>query len=134
MSEQQSDENHVEKTITPEVDFTELLNKLQPLLAGGQLNNAVDMLSLLSDVVDIEDNALVEKLAGVFEGVVAVGWESGNALRIANTELRLNQESVNYRSLYSLFRDRDTLVGITLLLRTLQIIGQRINATKISPS
>ncbi|HDW8036093.1 TPA: hypothetical protein ACG0X0_000879 [Yersinia enterocolitica] len=134
MSEQQSDENHVEKTITPEVDFTELLNKLQPLLAGGRLNNVVDMLSLLSDVVDITDNALVEKLAGVFEGVVAVGWESGNALRIANTELRLNQESVNYRSLYSLFRDRDTLVGITLLLRTLQIIGQRINATKISPS
>ncbi|HFQ6826279.1 TPA: hypothetical protein ACHSKR_000372 [Yersinia enterocolitica] len=134
MSEQQSDENHVEKTITPEVDFTELLNKLQPLLAGGRLNNAVDMLSLLSDVVDIADNALVEKLAGVFEGVVAVCWESGNALRIANTELRLNQESVNYRSLYSLFRDRDTLVGITLLLRTLQIIGQRINATKISPS
>ncbi|EKN3598488.1 TPA: hypothetical protein ACPZUD_000144 [Yersinia enterocolitica] len=134
MSEQQSDENHVEKTITPEVDFTELLNKLQPLLAGGRLNNVVDMLSLLSDVVDIADNALVEKLAGVFEGVVAVGWESGNALRIANTELRLNQESVNYRSLYSLFRDRDTLVGITLLLRTLQIIGQRINATKISPS
>ncbi|HDL6884245.1 TPA: hypothetical protein PXL93_000144 [Yersinia enterocolitica] len=134
MSEQQSDENHVEKTITPEVDFTELLNKLQPLLAGGRLNNVVDMLSLLSDVVDIADDALVEKLAGVFEGVVAVGWESGNALRIANTELRLNQESVNYRSLYSLFRDRDTLVGITLLLRTLQIIGQRINATKISPS
>ncbi|EKN6179095.1 hypothetical protein DVQ78_21245 [Yersinia enterocolitica] len=134
MSEQQSDENHVEKTITPEVDFTELLNKLQSLLAGGRLNNAVDMLSLLSDVVDIADNALVEKLAGVFEGVVAVGWESGNALRIANTELRLNQESVNYRSLYSLFRDRDTLVGVTLLLRTLQIIGQRINATKISPS
>ncbi|HHH2170834.1 TPA: hypothetical protein ACPZH4_001906 [Yersinia enterocolitica] len=133
MSEQQSDENHVEKTITPEVDFTELLNKLQPLLAGGRLNNVVDMLSLLSDVVDIADNALVEKLAGVFEGIVAIGWESGNALRIANTELRLNQETINYRSLYSLFRDRDTLVGITLLLRTLQIIGQRINATKVSP-
>lgn len=89
------------------------------------------MLSLLSDVVDIADNALVEKLAGVFESIVAVGWESGNALRMANTELQLNQEAINYRSLYSLFRDRDTLVGITLLLRTLQIIGQRINATKI---
>lgn len=133
MSEHQSDENHVDKAIAPDVDFTELLNKLQPLLAGGRFNNVVDMLSLLSDVVDIADNALVEKLSGIFEGIVSVGWESGNALRMANTELRLNQETVNYRSLYSLFRDRDTLVGITLLLRTLQIIGQRINATKIPP-
>ncbi|QKJ15241.1 hypothetical protein [Yersinia kristensenii] len=133
MSEHQSDENYVDKAITPDTDFTQLLSKLQPLLAGGRFNNAVDMLSLLSDVVDIADNGLVEKLAGVFESIVAVGWESGNALRMANTELRLNQETVNYRSLYSLFRDRDTLVGITLLLRTLQIIGQRINATKISP-
>ncbi|WP_145586328.1 hypothetical protein [Yersinia kristensenii] len=133
MSEHQLDENYVDKAITPDTDFTQLLSKLQPLLAGGRFNNAVDVLSLLSDVVDIADNALVEKLAGVFESIVAVGWESGNALRMANTELRLNQETVNYRSLYSLFRDRDTLVGITLLLRTLQIIGQRINATKISP-
>ncbi len=47
-----------------------LLEKLQPLLAGGRLDNVVDLLSLLSDVVDIADNALVEKLAGVFEGLV----------------------------------------------------------------
>lgn len=52
-----------------------LLEKLQPLLAGGRLDNVVDLLSLLSDVVDIADNALVEKLAGVFEGLVTVGWE-----------------------------------------------------------
>ncbi|VTR58151.1 Uncharacterised protein [Serratia fonticola] len=37
----------------------------------------VDLLSLLSDITDIADNALVEKLAGVFEGVVAAGWEGG---------------------------------------------------------
>lgn len=54
-----------------------LLEKLQPLLAGGRLDNVVDLLSLLSDVVDIADNALVEKLAGVFEGLITVGWEGG---------------------------------------------------------
>lgn len=54
-----------------------LLDKLQPLLAGGRLDNVVDLLSLLSDLVDIADNALVEKLAGAFEGLVAAGWEGG---------------------------------------------------------
>ncbi|SUI54014.1 Uncharacterised protein [Serratia quinivorans] len=57
-----------------------LLDKLQPLLAGGRLDNVVDLLSLLSDLVDIADNALVEKLAGVFEGLVAAGWEGGNGV------------------------------------------------------
>lgn len=134
MSKQQSDENYADQRIKHEVDFTELFNKLQPLLAGGRLNNVVDMLSLFSDLVDIADNALIEKLSYLFEDVVSVGWEGGNALRMANTELKLNSEAVNYRSLYSLFRHRDTLVGIHLLLQTLQIIGQRINETKISPS
>ncbi|EMG5718365.1 hypothetical protein V9T10_002103 [Yersinia enterocolitica] len=98
----------------PETDFIELLNKLPALLAGGRFNNAIDMLPLLSDVVDIADNALVKKPAGVFEGIIAAGWESGNTLRIANTELQLSQDKINYCSLYSLFRDHDTLVGITL--------------------
>ncbi|CFR21371.1 hypothetical protein ACSMDF_12595 [Yersinia enterocolitica] len=132
MSKQQSDKNHVDQLILHESDYAELLKKLQPLITGGRLNNVVDMLSLFSDVVDIADDALVEKLSNIFEDVVSVGWESGNALRMASVELKLNSETVNYRSLYSLFRHQDTLVGIHLLLRTLQIIGQRINETKIS--
>lgn len=72
------------------------------------------MLSLLSGVIDITDDALVEKLSGLFEGVVSVSWESGSVLRIANTELQFSQKVINYRSLYCLFSERDTLAGITL--------------------
>ncbi len=102
-----------------------LLEKLQPLLAGGRLDNVVDLLSLLSDVVDIADNALVEKLAGVFEGLVTLGWEGGTALQMAHSELQLNPPPASFRALYALLKQPDTLLGLTLLLRTLQIIGQR---------
>lgn len=110
-----------------------LLDKLQPLLAGGRLDNVVDLLSLLSDLVDIADNALVEKLSGVFEGLVAAGWEGGMALKMAHTELQSDPSPANFRSLYALLRQPDTLLGLMLLLRTLQIIGQRIRSGALPP-
>ncbi len=110
-----------------------LLDKLQPLLAGGRLDNVVDLLSLLSDLVDIADNALVEKLSGVFEGLVAAGWEGGMALKMAHTELQSDPSHANFRSLYALLRQPDTLLGLMLVLRTLQIIGQRIRSGALPP-
>lgn len=108
-----------------------LLAKLDPLLATGRLDNVVDLLSLLSDITDIADNALVEKLAGVFEGVVAAGWEGGMALKMAHSELQLNTSPANYRSVYALLRQPDTLLGLILVLRTLQIIGQRLRTSTL---
>lgn len=108
-----------------------LLEKLQPLLAGGRLDNVVDLLSLLSDLVDIADNVLVEKLAGVFEDLVAAGWESGTALKMAHTELQLDSSPATFRALYALLRQPDTLLGLMLVLRTLQIVGQRMRSSAL---
>jgi len=108
-----------------------LLAKLDPLLATGRLDNVVDLLSLLSDITDIADNALVEKLAGVFEDVVAAGWEGGMALKMAHSELQRNTSPANYRSVYALLRQPDTLLGLMLVLRTLQIIGQRLRTSTL---
>lgn len=110
-----------------------MLAKLDPLLATGRLDNVVDLLSLLSDLTDIADNALVEKLAGVFEGVVAAGWEGGMALKMAHSELQMNTSAANYRSVYALLRQPDTLLGLMLVLRTLQIIGQRLRTSALPP-
>ncbi|MGQ8818839.1 hypothetical protein [Serratia sp. NA_13] len=110
-----------------------LLDKLQPLLASGRLDNVVDLLSLLSDLVDIADNALVEKLSGVFEGLVTAGWEGGMALKMAHTELQSDPSPANFRSLYALLRQPDTLLGLMLVLRTLQIIGQRVRSSALPP-
>lgn len=113
--------------------WSALQDKLQPLLAGGRLDNVVDLLSLLSDLVDIADNALVEKLAGVFEGVVAAGWEGGVALKMARSELQLNPPPATFRAAYALLKHPDTLLGVMLLLRTLQIIGQRTRDSALPP-
>ncbi len=114
------------KTLENDQGLAELLTKLHPLIAGNRLHNLVDVLSLMSDLVDISDNAIVEKLSGVFEGVVSTTWEAGSALSMAHTELQFNQEKHTLRSTYALLKQPDTLRGIALVLRTLQIIGKRI--------
>lgn len=60
--------------------------KLQPLIEGHRLDNLVDLLSLLSDIVDLLDPAMVDRLAQLFEQVTSVGWSVGNAVRVAKAE------------------------------------------------
>lgn len=111
--------------------LTALMDKLSPLLASGRLDNVVDLLSLLSDLTDIADNALVEKLAGLFEDLTALGWEGGMTLKMAHSELQRDAPTASLRALYGVLRQPDTLLGLMLVLRTLQIIGQRMRSSRL---
>ena len=42
----------------------ELINKLEPLLAGGRLNRVVELMSILADVVDIADTHMIDHASG----------------------------------------------------------------------
>ena len=106
----------------------QLLKNLAPLMAGNRLNNLVDLLALVADLLEMADNAMVEKLAGVFEDVVTVGWEGGTALRMAWGEQINREGDVSLRQVFSMLNDPDTRRGIMLLLRVLQITGQRLSA------
>ncbi|HCM9118594.1 DUF1641 domain-containing protein [Enterobacter asburiae] len=106
----------------------QLLKNLAPLMAGNRLNNLVDLLALVADLLEMTDNAMVEKLAGVFEDVVTVGWEGGTALRMAWGEQINREGDVSLRQVFSMLNDPDIRRGIMLLLRVLQITGQRLSA------
>lgn len=106
----------------------QLLKNLAPLMAGNRLNNLVDLLALVADLLEMTDNAMVEKLAGVFEDVVTVGWEGGTALHMAWGEQINREGDVSLRQVFSMLNDPDTRRGIMLLLRVLQITGQRLSA------
>lgn len=103
-----------------------LLAKLQPLLDGGRLDNLVDLMSLLSDTVDLLDLATVEKLARLFEDTTAFTWSLGNALRMATAETAAEAEPPNLYGLLSLLREKDTRRGVALVLRTLNVIGRQL--------
>ncbi|KLQ43823.1 hypothetical protein ABR32_02520 [Enterobacter cloacae subsp. dissolvens] len=106
----------------------QLLKSLAPLMAGNRLNNLVDLLALAADMLEMTDSAMVEKLAGVFEDVVTVGWEGGTALRMAWEEQINREGDISLRQVFAALNDPDTRRGIMLLLRVLQITGQRLNS------
>ena len=109
-------------------DQEQLLKSIAPLMAGNRLNNLVDLLAVVADLLEMADNAMVEKLAGVFDDVVTVGWEGGTALRMAWGEQANREGDISLRQVFTLLNDPDTRRGIMLLLRVLQITGQRLNA------
>ena len=109
-------------------DQEQLLKSLAPLMAGNRLNNLVDLLAVVADLLEMADNAMVEKLAGVFDDVVTVGWEGRTALRMAWWEQINREGDISLRQVFTMLNDPDTRRGIMLLLRVLQITGQRLNA------
>lgn len=103
-----------------------LMKKLQPLLDSARLDNLVDLLSLLCDLIDMLDQAMVEKLAQQFEEATAASWILGNALRMAKAETAAHGTAPSLYGLLSLLLEEDTRRGAALLLRTLNVIGRQL--------
>lgn len=103
-----------------------LADKIAPLLQLNRLDNIVDLLSLVSDLIDILDTGTVEKLANLFENILIPVWELETAYNMARMEAIYENKTYNFRSVYHLFKDPNTLRGISILLRTLQVIGSKL--------
>ncbi|MGH8382253.1 hypothetical protein [Pseudomonas sp.] len=101
------------------------LNKLQPLLDGGRLDNLVDLASLLCDLVDLLDAAMVEKLSVQFEQATALSWNLGNAIRLAKAQTRKETTPPGLYGLLLLLREPQTRRGFALVLRVLNAIGHQ---------
>lgn len=106
-------------------EITALLGKLKPLIDGGRLDNLVDLLSLLSDIVDLLDQPMVEKLSRLFESATAASWTLGNALRSAKADASAQQPPGFYQ-LLKLLREPDTRRGVGFALKTLNSIGKQL--------
>lgn len=109
-----------------------LVGKLQPLIEGRRLDNLVDLLSLLSDLIDLLDPAMVDRLASLFEQATSVGWSVGNAVRVAKAEV-LREQPPNLKDLLRLLRllrDADTRRGLALLLGSLRSLGRQLAAER----
>ncbi|MFA7943994.1 DUF1641 domain-containing protein [Pseudomonas brenneri] len=111
---------------TPDLAIHQIVQKLQPLLDSGRLDNLVDLLSIASDMVDLLDCAMVEKLATLFEQTTSVSWELGNAVRMAKSQTQALEHPDSLYGLLTLLREPDTRRGVGLILRTLNVIGRQL--------
>lgn len=66
--------------------LAQLAGKLQPLADSGRLDNLVDLLALASDLVDLLDAPMVEKLGALSEQATGAAWTLSNAWRAAQAQ------------------------------------------------
>jgi|GEM_PF-352290 len=102
----------------------ELLEKLEPLLAGGRLNRLVDIASIAADLVDMSDEYMVEKLAKAGEEFVAGTWATGNAARMASAQLSDLEQTPSLIGLLRLAREPEVRRGLTFLLLFAGVLGR----------
>lgn len=105
--------------------LTELMAKLEPLLAGRRLNKVVDLLSAAADVVDMSDAYMVEKLSKAFEESVGAAWSAGNAARMATARLEQMQETPSLIGLVRMASEPDVRRGLAFLLSMAGALGRQ---------
>ncbi len=104
----------------------DLIGKLAPLLQGKRLHNLIDLLSAVSDVVDMADDAMIQKLMKGYENVVAGAFNISNAMNYASAQAGAEHEPPSlWQSLRRLNGDTDARRGLAMGLAMLSLLGRQ---------
>ncbi|MDT8878763.1 DUF1641 domain-containing protein [Halomonas saccharevitans] len=103
-----------------------LIDKAAPLVQAGRLNNIIDLLSVISDNIEFLDEAALEKTTKVGEEVLALGWTTGNAMRMANAQTQALDKPPGLFQLMSSLKDPDVRRSLHFLIGTMRIIGRQM--------
>ena len=106
--------------------LTLLADKLRPLMDSGRLDNLVDLMALASDLVDLLDPPMVEKLGTLSEQASGAAWTLANTWRAAHAQGLQEAHPPGLAGLFQLSRDEDTRRGLALMLRSLQGLGRQM--------
>ena len=112
-----------------------LTEKLAPLLQLKRFHNVVDLLSAVSDVVDMTDDALVQKMMKSYENLAAGAFNINNVMRYAGAQAGAEKEPPTvWQSLKRLNGDADARRGLAMALSMLGQLGRqaRNEATTLS--
>ena len=103
-----------------------LVEKLAPLLQLKRFHNLIDLLSATSDVVDMADDAMVQKLMKGYEDVVAGAFNLNNLTRYASAQAGAEKEPPTvWQAMRRLNRDEDARRGLAVVLAMLGQIGRQ---------
>lgn len=102
-----------------------LVGKLAPLIQGERFHNLVDLASALSDVVDMTDNAMVQKLAQDYENLAAGAFNMSNSLRYASAQAGASEQPPTlWQTIRALNGDEDARRGLAVVISLLGLLGR----------
>lgn len=111
---------------TTQEGMAALVEKLAPLLQGRRFHNLIDLLSAISDVVDMADDAMVQKMMKGYEELTAGAFNLNNLMRYAGTQAGAQEDPPTvWQSLRQLNRDADARRGLAMALAMLGQLGRQ---------
>jgi len=102
-----------------------LIDKLTPLIRGQRLHNLVDLISLLSDTVDMSDDAMIQKMMKGYEDMVGTLWSLSNASRFAHNAAS-RAELPSLLGLLRVVGQEDVRRGLLFVLLFLGVLGKQM--------
>lgn len=106
--------------------MADLVAKLAPLLQGQRFHNLVDLLSAVSDVVDMADDAMIQKVMKAYENVTAGAFNISSAMSYAAAQAGAEDEPPTvWQALRRLNRDPDARRGLAMTLSLLGLLGRQ---------
>lgn len=102
----------------------ELINKLEPLLAGGRLNRVVELMSILADMVDIADTHMIEHSMVAFDEALGGYWSISNAARMAGNQVSRMQEPPSLLGLLRIAGKPEVRRSLAFMLATASVLGR----------
>lgn len=106
--------------------ISDFVGKISPLLQGHRLHNLVDLASAVSDVVDMADDAMVQKMMKGYEGLAAGAFNINNAMTYAAAQAGAEKEAPTvWQALRRLNGDEDARRGLSMALSMLALLGRQ---------
>ena len=103
----------------------DLVEKLAPLLQGHRLHNIVDLLSAVSDMIDMSDDAMIQKVTATTDAAIGGAWTAGNAARLAAVQAS-GEPVPTLLKLVRAARDEDVRRGLHFAVKFLSILGKQM--------
>lgn len=109
--------------------LSDLISKAAPLIQGRRLHNIVDLLAATSDVIEMADDAMVQKLMALYEDGIGSAWAISNALRYASAQAAHDETPPTiWQSLRRLSKDEDARRGISMAINLAAEFGRQSRA------
>ncbi|MDN3553092.1 hypothetical protein QWY74_06365 [Halomonas almeriensis] len=103
-----------------------LIEKVAPLLQGERLHNIVDLLAATSDVIEMTDEAMVQKLMALYEESIGGVWAVSNAVQYAAAQSGAEEVPPTlWKSIRRLQNDENARRGLDTTINLLAELGRQ---------
>lgn len=107
-------------------DMDVMQEKFSMLVKTGRLDNLIDLLSALSDNIEMVNDDMVEKAIKKVDGMTTAAFIGENSIKYAKKELDKGNEFKGIFAIMKAMKDPDVVRGVSFTLHALKGLGKQL--------